>query len=139
MTLSSGLDKFDEAVMVGTFQVCGDCAAVLLERGGSRVTERNVIGLGVQCETHGGHGPQATSVIGIVWEEANRRFSEFEQVAPVPGPAVGYPRELGPVTMIARDLLVAWSSGEKSRDVDELTIRRSVDVARQLLRETGGA
>jgi hypothetical protein len=125
----------DVVMAVGTYQVCGDCAAALVARGGARNAALRTIGLGVTCETHGGSGPQASSVVDVDVDVARERSATFERAAVERVPV----RELGPVTQIARDLLVAWSAEKEGANVDAVTIGRAVDVAWALLRETKGA
>jgi hypothetical protein len=119
-------------------QVCGDCAAKLRDEHGACLVDGGKPEFGHGCDAHpGGVGPQATNVLEV---------EGFDPVPstlpPPPPPPFGRAPSLLPTLSeaeIACRFLVAWSTASEGASVNELMIRRAVDVARQLLAATEGA
>lgn len=128
-----------------TLHVCGDCAGRLFEMGGKLDETVTSLSLGMICETHPTELDRtATNAVRAPegWKEGTRfpapaKPTLPEMQAPTSARSDGR-AELGPVTEIATRLLASWS-GASEGAAASVQVRHAVDIARELLAETGGA
>jgi hypothetical protein len=121
-----------------TLFVCGECAARLLERGGTVAHGVTKIEQGHMCDVHapGTFAPYATNAIAWVGP-LDPVPSTLPPFPPAPSTLPAVPE--GTVTELAARLLVAWSADSNGATADDVMIQRAVDVAKRLLVVTEGA
>lgn len=113
---------------------CGDCAKEIVDAGGRIATEVTTLPLGPTCQVHPPHKGAPPVTNAVVPPEG------WERVANVDGAAEPFrapPREMGPVTQIAAQLVAQWSREDKC--ADDLMVQFAVDAAHRILKLTDGA
>lgn len=106
---------------------CVLCAREVVAAGGARVNAPREIRDGRHCDVHvGDFVVQASEVV--------RLPESWKRAVVVPVAEEPLPQNVGPVTVIAAQLLAAWTTD----GADDAMIAGAVDAAKSLLRRTKG-
>lgn len=120
--------------------VCGDCGTRLLAEGGEKPAGTTTIPYGTTCRAHDKPLPMVATM-GVLMP--------VSYVAPALPPdeeedeeeryGTTTPLGVGPLTRIAADLLIAWTTEGKEGAADTWRIECAVEAARKLIKMTGSA